>query len=237
MRIQTLKRGFLLPSPPPAQAVRCRVLFKNTDSFLAGVRFYLSYSGSAPTPANCVTLAGDIATQWGTHMSPLQTTEWTEYEVDVLDLSSTSGASGVDTSTHAGTVVGGNAPANVCINIEYDIARRYRGGKPRMFLPGISTAGLVDDGHWSNSTLSSVNSGISAFMAALEALSIGAMGTLQHVNISFFHGHNTSTPPWRGPGYKYPPLYRVTPLIDAVENYSAKAVVGSQKRRRTATTP
>lgn len=226
-----------MPSPPPFQGVRVRLIYKDSDNFLAGNRFYLAYSGSAPTPANCITLAGDVSTQWASHLAPVTTDDWSLTEVDVLDLATTSGASGQDTTVHAGTEGTGAVQASVCMNVEYNIARRYRGGKPRIYWPGPPAAGLADNSHWGSSTLTSFNSATSAFFAALNALSIGAMGTLQHSNVSFFHGKNTASPPWRGPGYKYPPAYRATALVDTVEGYSAKAEIGSQKRRRTALTP
>lgn len=225
-----------MPTPPLVQAVRCKLDYTQSDSDLGGSRFYLSYSGSAPSPANCVTLAGDIGSAWASHLAALISTDYNLTEVDVLDLASHTGASGVDTTVHnssGGTPI---LPANCAQNVEFLIARRYRGGKPRMYLPPAPQSELLDPGHWLNAWLSTVNTAVTAFFAQLEALSIGSMGTLTHVNISFYQGKNTSTPPWRGPGFKYPPAYRATPLLDTVNGYACKSVVGSQRRRRTAQT-
>jgi hypothetical protein len=210
--------------------------YTQSDSDLGGSRFYLSYSGSAPTPANCVTLAGDIGTAWASNLANLICTDYNLTEVDVLDLGSHVGASGQDNTTHNATGGTPILPANCALNVEYNIARRYRGGKPRMYLPPAPQSELQDPGHWLPAYLTTVNTHVAAFFAALEALTIGSMGTLQHVSISFYQGVYTTTPPWRGPGFKYPPKYRDTPLIDVVEGYACKSVVGSQRRRRTATT-
>ena len=78
---------------------------------------------------------------------------------------------------------------------------------------------------------------IAAFFTAIEALSVGSMGTLAHVLLSYYSGYSTTTPPWRGPGFKYPPKYRSAAQLMTVECYSTKAVIGSQRRRRTSTTP
>lgn len=211
--------------------------YLNSDGFLAGSRFYLTYSGSAPTPANCVTLADDVVTQWGSHISGLITSHVTLNEVDVLDLASDTGNSGQSTTTSAGTASDPAPPSNVAVNVEFNIARRYRGGKPRMYFPSTNNANLADQSHWSSGFISTFGSDVAAFFAALAALSIGSMGTLAHANISFFKGVSTTTPPWRGPGFKYPPKYRTTPQVDPVEGYAVKAVIGSQRRRRQATTP
>lgn len=226
-----------MPSPPNVPAVRVKLDYMNSDGTLAGSRFYLAYSGSAPTPANCVTLANDVVTQWGSHISGLISLHWTLNEVDVLDLASTSGNSGQSTTTSAGTASDPAPPANVAVNVEFNIARRYRGGKPRMYFPTTNNANLNDQSHWTPGFVTTFGGDVAAFFAALNALSIGSMGTLTHSNISFFDGVNTSVPPWRGPGFKYPPKYRATALVDTVEGYAVKALVGSQRRRRQATTP
>lgn len=229
-----------MPSPPSVAAVRCKLDYLNADNFLAGSRFYLTYSGSPPTAANCNTLAGDIGTAWASHIAAYITNTWTLNEIDVLDLGSTSGASAVFAATAAGTASPPAPPSSVAVNVEFDIARRYRGGKPRMYFPQSTNANLANNSQWSGSFVTTFNSAVSAFFAQLNALSIGSMGTLQHSNISFFHGVDKNQPPtgtWRGPPHPYPPAYRTTPLVDVVENYSTKATVGSQKRRRTATTP
>jgi hypothetical protein len=225
-----------MATPPVAQAVRARLDYTESDNFLGGSRFFLTYTGSAPTGANLNTLAGDIEAAWVSHLAPLVNEDFTLSEIDCLDLSSDTGASGYWSGSEAGSRSGAVIPANCCTNIEFDIARRYRGGKPRMYLPAGVQGDLEDVGHWSGSFITAVNSGIGAFFSELEGLSIGAMGTLAHANISFYHGVNTSSPPWRGPGYKYPPKYRDTVLIDPVASYATKGVVGSQRRRRTATT-
>lgn len=226
-----------MATPPVTPAVRCRLKYIQSDSFLGGSRFYLSYTGSAPSPANCVTLAGDIEAAWVTHLAAMIYDGWTLNEVDVMDLASEMGASGQWTGSESGTRSGSGQAASVATNIEFNIARRYRGGKPRIFFPGGAAGDLATLGAWTSEYVDDWNTAIAAFFAEIEALSIGSMGTLQHVNISFYQGVYTTSPPWRGPGYKYPPKYRTTPLVDNVSGYATKTEVGSQKRRREATTP
>ena len=226
-----------MPSPPVVQAVRCRLVYTQADNFLSGSRFYLSYSGSAPSPANCITLAGTINTAWASHIAPQVMPNYSLTEVDVLDLASTSGSSGNNTTVQAGTRTGTAVPSQCCCNVEFNIARRYRGGKPRMYFPPADTTAQANQGNWSTGLITQENAAVLAFFTALNGTGPGSMGTLQHVNISFYDGVYTTTPPWRGPGYKYPPKYRTTPLVDTVEGYATKARIGSQKRRRSATTP
>ena len=225
-----------IPPLPASPCVRVRLDYTQADGLTGGSRFYLSYSGAAPTAGDCGTLATDIGNAWSTHLAGLVNEDWTLAEVDVLDIASDSGLSGQAEPASAGANAGTALPAQCAINVEYDIARRYRGGKPRMFLPPACTGNTADPSHWSGSFVTEVNSGMVAFIDEIEALSIGAMGTLAHVNLSYYSGYNTASPPWRGPGFKYPPLYRDAAKLDTVEGYACKSMIGSQKRRRSATT-
>ena len=225
----------MTPVPPPASpCVRVRLDYTQADDFLAGSRFFLGYGGGAPTAGNCQTLATDIAAAWATHLASLVSSQWTLTEVDVLDITTETGASGQAEVTDAGSDSGPGTPAQVSVNIEYDIARRYRGGKPRMFLPGPAADKLQTASQWTTAYQSSVNTGIAAFMTEIEALSIGAMGALAHVNLSYYKGFTNIT---NSSGRERAvPTYRDTALVDTVNGYATKLLCGSQRRRRAAVT-
>jgi hypothetical protein len=222
------------PPLPESPCVRCRLDYTQTDNYLGGSRFFLSYSGSSPTAGNCATLASDIAAAWNTNLAPLIPNDWVLTEVDVLDIASDSGSSGQWTGSDSGTRSGQAFAAQVSSNVEYGIARRYRGGKPRMFMPPGVADDAADLSHWDNTFIGELNSGVGAFFTELAGLSIGAIGTLAHVSLSYYKGfENVTNSSGRT---RAAPTYRTTALVDTVNGYSAKARFGSQKRRRSATT-
>lgn len=225
------------PPLPDFPCVRASLSGTCGDSTTWGVRHFFKYSGSAPSGANCVTLATDIATQWATDLSPQYHGNWILTAVDVLDIATDSGYSGLVDVSHAGTRSGTPLTSNDCMNVEFGISRRYRGGKPRVYLPPGVAGDLATDTNWTTTFADATASAFSTYAAAIEALTIGSMGTLTHVNLSYYKGYNTNSPPWRGPGFKYPPKYRDTALSDPITGYFGKVEVGSQRRRRTATTP
>lgn len=201
-----------------------------------GVRFYLSYSGSRPSAPNCVTLAGDIQAAAATNLGPLISTAIAMDEIDVLDIQDSSGASGQNTTTWNGTRSGSATPVQVCTGVEYNIARRYRGGKPRGYWPFGTTSDYASGSSWSPGFVSASNAGMLAFFTAVNGLSVGSMGTLQHVNLSFYKGYvNIENPDSRAfsrPTYRSP-----NAIHDNVSGYSTKTILSSQRRRRTSTTP
>lgn len=219
---------------PDRPCVRIKLDYLNADSFEAGSRFYFAYSGSAPTAANCVTLAGDIATAWNSHLGAMINNSWHLKEVDVLDIATNSGASGVWTGDDAGGDSGNQLPANVATNVEFLIARRYRGGKPRMFVPPPGQSSIQDGSRWDATFLTTAANSVGPFFAAIAALSVGAMGTLSHINLSYYEMFTNVT---NSSGRtRAAPKYRATALSDPITGYLTKPIIGSQRRRRTATT-
>jgi hypothetical protein len=202
---------------------------------MAGSRFYLSYSGSAPSGANCTTLASDIAAAWQANFPGTLPSTWALTEVDVLDIATDSGLSGQWTGSHPGTRSGTPLPSQCASNVEFGLARRYRGGKPRMYVPPGCTGDQQDAGHWESAYVALFTASVSQMMTAIEALSVGSMGTLAHVNLSYYKGFTNIT---NSSGRERAvPTYRSAALVDTVTGYSGKAEISSQKRRRVATSP
>jgi hypothetical protein len=225
------------PPNPDVPCIRVALKYSQTDGLKGGSRFFFSYSGDAPTSTQCGTLASYISgTAWPDELGGLVNTDWSLTEVDVVDISSGMGASGTWTGTEAGTQSGTALPAQVAATIEYEIEDRYRGGKPRMYLPPGVTANLTNPSNWSSTFTTALSTSIVAFFNGIQTAGVVTADDLTHVNLSYYSGYATTTPPWRGPGFKYPPKYRTEALHSAVTGYLVRAGLSSQKRRRTATT-
>lgn len=223
------------PPLPDTPTVRVRTIWNEGAVGEGGNRWYLSFAGGAPSGANCIALATAIAGAWATHLAPLTSTGYVLNEVDVLDISTLTGLSGQWTGENAGTGSGADSPDNTALNVEFGIARRYRGGKPRFFLSPPGEGNMADRSHWSADVITEANTNVAAYFSAIEALDIGSMGALRHVNLSYYSGFtNHSNTSGRE---RAVPTYRASALSDPITGYFAKAVIGSQRRRRTSTTP
>ena len=221
--------------PPESPCVRVALVFDNTDGTELSSRFFLSYSGAAPSAANCSTLATDIATAWNANMAGQTSDEFTLTEVDVIDIATDTGLSGTAAVSHPGTLSGTTPAAQVAVNCEFDIARRYRGGKPRWYQPGAGGSDVLDGAHWTTGFVSGNNTAVAAFFAAIAALTVGSMGVLAHVNLSYYKGFTNVT---NSSGRtRAAPTYRDAALVDTVTGYATKQLFGSQRRRRQSTTP
>jgi len=223
-----------LPPLPDRSCVRVALGYEHDTSLKAGSRFYIAYAGSAPTGANCVALATAISGFWTSELAGTMNTDWALQEVDVLDITTTSGLSGVWTGEEAGSATGTAMPAQTAFNCEYGIARRYRGGKPRMYLPPAVTAQTESDVQWTAGWVTTVQTAIEAFFTAIAGESVGAMGALSHINLSYYESFTNVTN--TSGRTRAAPKYRTTALSDAVTSYIGKQEISSQRRRRISTT-
>lgn len=219
---------------PASPCVRVRLDYQSPAGTLAGSRFFLSYAGSSPTPSNLNTLAGDIATTWESSIANLTTTDWELTEIDILDIATETGASGTWAGSKLGLLSSPALPDQVASNVEYVIARRYRGGKPRMYIPPANSAQLQNNNQYTSAFAGDLATQVSGFMSDIAALSIGAMGALAHVNLSYYKGFTNIT---NSSGRERAvPTYRAAASVDAVTGYKGKQLLSSQRRRRTAVT-
>lgn len=221
--------------PPPAQpCMRVRLDFQTASGTDMGSRFFLQYAGGAPSAANCASIATSIAAFWATRLSQLCYQLTSLVEVDVEDIATNLGAFGSVAVSHPGQMSAGSLVNQAAVNVEFDITRRYRGGKPRMFLPAPDGTALASQDKWSQAFIGTVNAEVAGFFSDIEALNVGSVGALEHVNLSYYQGFtnvtNSSGRTRAAPKYRSP-----VALVDKVTGYACKAVVGSQRRRRTAT--
>jgi hypothetical protein len=102
-----------------------------------------------------------------------------------------------------------------------------------MYLPAGVQTDQLDAGHWNTDFVGGLGSYTGNFFTALEALSVGSMGTLQHVNLSYYSGFTNVT---NSSGRtRAAPKYRATAMSSAVSGYVGKSLISSQRRRRNAT--
>lgn len=221
-----------MPTPPSVPNV-CRWRILGTLANLApwGVRFYTQYTGGTPSSDNMLTLAEQIAATWNDTCGALQAADVITTQCDGVDLSSTSGASATADVDDAG---GGPNPAvanQIAAIGKFIIARRYRGGKPKMFLPGVATAFQADDSHWTTTFANDYGSALNSFNEGIADLSAGSTNLVGIVNVSFYQGFSSSENPVTK-RYRNIPTYRTVPLVDSVTSFTADTLMGSQRRRR-----
>ena len=193
-------------------------------------RFFIHYTGTAPTNADLTTFAGSIRAAWNTNLKALVSSTEELLEVDCQDLSSSTGAQGIDTTAVTGTRAGGILPGSTAVVISYNIARRYRGGHPRGYWRMGVAPDLLYPSEISAALVAAAQTGIDAFFTAVLAAGWTGAGTLTHCNVSYFQGFTVHTNPTTGRATNVPSP-RGTPVVDTVTSRKVKQILGHQRRR------
>lgn len=215
--------------PPVPGTLRADLEWSVGTDVLVRTRFFFSYTGTAPSAGDCDTIASDLYTSAAAHFPPLMVNDNSLIGVTVTDLASSSGAQG----SHAATTAGSNTgffPAGTAALFNYTISRRYRGGKPRSYMPLGDAAELGADQTWLSSFVTACDSAISAFITAATSIVVSGTTITNHVNVSYYQGfasvQNPITHRWKNLSTP-----RTVPVVDVITSASLNPKPGSQRRR------
>jgi hypothetical protein len=202
------------------------------DSDLNSInRFFMSYTGSLSN-ADAQTWVDAIAAQWlGTagigrtfsNVCALVRTELT-------DLTSPSSAQAINSVAYIATKTEARLGAGTAAVISFKIARRYRGGHPRMYIGGRTIDTLLTSQTFQPGELTAVHDAWTATIDGCRSAAPSAVGLAFHTNVSYYQGfHNVTYP--SGRVRPVPTLRTGGPLVDQVTGYAVNPKVASQRRR------
>lgn len=196
-----------------------------------GNRFFFSYTGGTPSGSDLTAVVGAVHTAWTNRLAPNMLTGETLTTIIVEDLSSASGGSAEFTGSESGTATGGQLQADVAAVINHQVTRRYRGGRPRIYLRAGITSDLATPAQFTDTFITNLGAAWHNFVTDILSLS-GAGITLQDlVNVSYYEGFTVVTNPVTGRSRNVP-TKRTTPLVDPIIGSNLQKRIGSQKRRR-----
>jgi hypothetical protein len=220
------------PLPPVAGALRIEVQCSLGSDVDVLTRLFFAYGGGAPSETVLADLNGTVNTGWVDNITPLQAADTTMTQITSYDLSSEDAASATTEESHAGTRMGTGLPAQVAFGLNFKIARRYRGGKPKTFLPVGCIADLATPQTWTSGFVTAVEDGFAALIAAIAGFDFGGFDMGGQINISYFKGFtNVMYPSGR---YKVVPSLRVGgPVTDPIVAIAPNLKTVTQRRRTT----
>jgi hypothetical protein len=193
-------------------------------------RLHFSFAGTGPTPTDCLTIAGDIGTSWVSDLKPLVFTGNELTSIRVTDLTTSSAGDATLPVTDNGSRTGSFLPAGACLLGNYEISRRYRGGKPRSYWP-FGVQGDMQTGQtWTTSFQSAATTGVVNFFAAVSLITWGSSNITGPVNVSYYDGFTVVTDPVTGRA-RNKPKPRTTPLVDPINAETVNPVIAYQRRR------
>jgi len=217
-----------LPVVPSTLRVACKHTWDLDTDVLS--RFFITYTGSAPTAGQLDTFCTAVASAWASDLAPLCPSDIVLTEVEAIDLTSATSAQGLATVSDAGSRSGVTLSADTCLLVGYEINRRYRGGHPRGYWPFGVQADLFNAQTWASAFVSACATDFASFFAAVIAAGWSGAGTLSHTNASIFEGFTVEISPSTGRARNVP-TKRASAVVDAVTSLAVRSRVASQRRR------
>ena len=216
--------------PYVADVARIDIQWEVGSDNNALTRLHAGYSGAAPSSAACNVSAQAIYGVVHDNFLPLMNTQNTLRGVEVRDLSGEDAQSGSYSALHGGSAAGTPLPAEVAVLANYRIARHYRGGKPRSYLPLFTASDLDNPSSWKPASIAAALAAVEALLAELATAEVGGVALDGAVSLSYVQGYGA--PRARSNGHlMYPPEYRATPKIDPITGVSINGTPSVQKRR------
>lgn len=215
--------------PSPGKVVRLDIFNIVGANQRVRDRIFFSYTGAGPASADLTTFLNTVSAAWNTNIVPQVNTSDTMWALQATDLASSSGAQVTISTARVGTLAGTAVSAGVAMVIKFKIARRYRGGHPRFYFASRVIADLSSSVLWSTTATTNVATAWAAFIAACVTTPPTNLGTMAHVNVSYFNGFTNKTFP--SGRIRAVPNQRGTPLVDTITSYSVNQGVASQRRR------
>lgn len=216
------------PLPDVPAVVRVDFQWQDAADVNVTTRSFWAYSGGPPTATDCTALATDMHALVSAHNS-LWDTETFLSGVRVTDLSSATGGVGEHASSVVGTRVFAFGAA-MCALVNFVITRRYRGGKPRWYLPWGGGGDLNSRQSWNASFVTAVDSAVSAIRTGFIGSTSGSTAIANQCSVSYYSGftsvENPITHRWRNV-----PTLRSSPIVSVIESFSTSGIVSSQRRR------
>jgi hypothetical protein len=190
---------------------------------------HFEFTGTA-TSGDLDAFALQLSDQFHTQFSGHLTSDLEITEVECIDLTSTSSATGLDTTGRTFTGTGPPLTGETAIVVSHHISRRYRGGKPRTYIAGALAGDLTDEQLWDSANVAIWQGDWDDFINNVLT-TYGALTVDNLVNVSYYSGFTVVINPITGRARNVPTLRVGGPVIDGVNSSSINPRPGSQRRR------
>lgn len=221
-----------MPALPPVPGVfKIRLHYDVGTDANAVTILHVRYVGTPPTSGDCVTFCttfnGLAAAEWPIYLD----TDSSYLGVDITDLTTPTSGTGSDGTTVAGTRSGTKLGAGTAVLTHMPVSRRYRGGKPRSYLPWGTASDLDSRNTWLSGSVTDFHTGWSAILTAIgTAFPVGPATFGSFCSVSYYGPPNRTVTGSTG-RVRTISTTRTTPLIDDWGTFTVSPKVSSQRRR------
>jgi hypothetical protein len=174
-------------------------------------------------------MAAYIATEWIAFMMPNLSNDVEFNQVFLTDLGSKEGGVGESQPSHLGGHTVESLSDAACFMLNHKIKQRYRGGKPRTYIPGVSIDQCTDGKTLTSAAINAINTGFTDFNNALKT-GAGDMQIAGLCAVSYYAGFTVVTNQITGRAKNVPNIKDVADVYP-IQASNCNNILGSQRRR------
>jgi hypothetical protein len=189
------------------------------------------YTGSAPSASSISSWTVAINAAAALDLAPLIFSGNAYQGCTVTDIASNTGVQITAPAPTPGTRGGETLPAQCAVLLNKHIATRYRGGKPRSYVPFGQAGDLQGDENWSTTFISAVASGWANFTTALTNKTEGSTVFTSETAISYYQGYASPVTHPGGRVTQGSALRTGGPIIYPIVSTSVNPKPATQRRR------
>jgi len=217
------------PQPTPSGVVQFRMHFEPGSDEAVYAKFAMGYTCGPPSTSDLSDLAASVTAQFAANLKSLLTEAGALYDVEAIDLANPDTPAGLHAVAVDGTRAGTQVPNNVTALLNKTVDRRYRGSKPKNFLPFGTDGDIESTNQWSSTFSAAVTAGWAAFTTALLDAEAGSTVLTVEKAVSYFSGSEPNPNP--NSRLRKQPTPRATPLVQTVVSATCSPIFGSQRKR------
>lgn len=156
-----------IPAPGVAQAVITQHMQGHK---IQNILHFYHGSTSPWSSGDVQTLANTLFTNWANTWKNQHASNVTYDGVAVVDLTNSTPFSAQSTGSSVTAIGTGNVSPSLCLMVQFLIAKRYRGGHPRCYLPGFESGALVaGEDNWIGAATLAATTGFATIVNAIVA--------------------------------------------------------------------
>jgi hypothetical protein len=200
------------------------------DSMAQTIHFW-SYTGGAPGAGDLTNFANQAVTSGMSAFQALCNDQVGMLGATARDLSSEMGVEVTAGTPWVGTRGAALTPPGAALVISHVIARHYRGGKPRSYLPLGVGGDIATTGFWTDALVAAADSKWGEWTSDIIGGSpYGGLTITNIVNVSYYGPPNRTIGALPG-RVRTVSTRRDVPIVDTITGHVARKVIGSQRRR------
>jgi len=217
------------PLPDVPGVIRVDIKYTNATDLDILTRLHFRFAGGPLTNGQAAAWAESIvASAAGLDAWMHEDTEITL--VTVTDLSTSSAGVGSYPADITGSLTGGLIALGTAFLVNYQISRRYRGGRPRNYLPAGDAAVLETSRSWTTAFQTVVTNSWNTFIADCITDAPSGITDVAHVNVTYYGPPNYTKGvlPERVKTYS---TKLAVPIVDDINSTTYSLIPSSQRRR------